>query len=143
MKLYVTKNSIDPHLRSLARISNNPERHLKVMGTVVKSMSQRAFTTASLRPTSWAARKDKKPHNLLQKSTNLMKSIRIVSVNNSRVVIGSDKKYAVIHQLGGKAGRGKKASIPARPYMPFYKGKMLPKAASRVEVTLRSSLQIK
>jgi len=30
---------------------------------------------------------------------------------------GSGKVYAAIHQLGGKAGRGKKVTIPARPYL--------------------------
>jgi len=27
--------------------------------------------------------------------------------------------YARIHQLGGKAGKGRKVTIPARPYLPF------------------------
>lgn len=30
---------------------------------------------------------------------------------------GSNLKYAAIHQTGGKAGRGKKITIPARPYL--------------------------
>jgi phage virion morphogenesis protein len=32
-------------------------------------------------------------------------------------VFGSHMEYARIHQLGGQAGRDKKANIPARPYM--------------------------
>ena len=32
-------------------------------------------------------------------------------------VIGSNKVYAVIHQLGGPAGKNKKTTIPARPYL--------------------------
>lgn len=30
---------------------------------------------------------------------------------------GSNRVYAAIHQLGGKAGRGRKVTIPARPYL--------------------------
>jgi phage virion morphogenesis protein len=30
---------------------------------------------------------------------------------------GSNRIYAAIHQLGGKAGRGRKVTIPARPYL--------------------------
>lgn len=30
---------------------------------------------------------------------------------------GSNKAYAAIHQLGGKAGRGRKVTIPARVYL--------------------------
>lgn len=34
-----------------------------------------------------------------------------------RVVIGTNKIYGAIHQLGGKAGRGQKVDIPARPFL--------------------------
>jgi phage virion morphogenesis protein len=33
------------------------------------------------------------------------------------VSIGSNKVYARVHQLGGQAGRGRKVTIPARPYL--------------------------
>lgn len=33
------------------------------------------------------------------------------------VEIGSPQKYAAIHQFGGKAGRGRKITIPARPFL--------------------------
>jgi phage virion morphogenesis protein len=33
------------------------------------------------------------------------------------VIFGSNMEYARIHQMGGEAGKGKKANIPARPYM--------------------------
>lgn len=33
------------------------------------------------------------------------------------VEIGTNRVYAAIHQFGGKAGRGRKVTIPARPYM--------------------------
>ncbi|MBZ0253605.1 MAG: phage virion morphogenesis protein [Candidatus Methylomirabilis sp.] len=33
------------------------------------------------------------------------------------VEVGSNLAYARIHQLGGKAGRGRKTAIPARPYL--------------------------
>jgi len=32
-------------------------------------------------------------------------------------IVGSNLPYARIHQLGGKAGRGRKVTIPARPYL--------------------------
>jgi len=34
-----------------------------------------------------------------------------------RVEIGTKVVYAAIHQFGGKAGRGRKVTIPARPYL--------------------------
>ena len=32
---------------------------------------------------------------------------------------GTSADYAKIHQFGGKAGRGRKVTIPARPYLPI------------------------
>lgn len=49
---------------------------------------------------------------------NLARSISRKVTNNS-VIIGSNVKYARIHQLGGQAGRGRKTTISARPYLPY------------------------
>lgn len=35
---------------------------------------------------------------------------------------GKSAAYAMIHQFGGQAGRGKKTTIPARPYLPITQG---------------------
>ena len=37
--------------------------------------------------------------------------------NANEVVIGTPAIYGRIHQLGGKAGRGHKVTIPARPFL--------------------------
>lgn len=61
------------------------------------------------------------PGKKLQVSTaGLAASILPFSSNNS-AGISSSKPYAAIHQFGGQAGRGKKVTIPARPYMPIIK----------------------
>ena len=36
-----------------------------------------------------------------------------------KVSIGTNLEYAKIHQFGGKAGRGLRVSIPARPFLPM------------------------
>lgn len=38
--------------------------------------------------------------------------------DRASVTIGSPMVYAAIHQFGGKAGRGRKVTIPARPFLP-------------------------
>ncbi|HAB51255.1 MAG TPA: phage virion morphogenesis protein, partial [Ignavibacteriales bacterium] len=43
-------------------------------------------------------------------------SITSKSDDNSAVV-GTNKAYAAIHQLGGNTGKNKKIEIPARPYL--------------------------
>jgi phage virion morphogenesis protein len=56
------------------------------------------------------------PVTILRASGDLMNSINMqASSDDAR--IGSSLIYAAIHQLGGDAGRGKKVTIPARPYL--------------------------
>lgn len=47
---------------------------------------------------------------------NLMSSITSYYDNDSAEV-GTNEPYAAIHQFGGKAGRGRKVDIPARPFL--------------------------
>lgn len=53
---------------------------------------------------------------ILIQTGHLKNSINVKATNRS-VSIGTNKVYGAIHQLGGKAGRGKKVNIPARPFL--------------------------
>ncbi len=55
---------------------------------------------------------------ILRERGDLEGSIHVAATDKS-VTIGSSGSipYAAIHQLGGKAGRNKKVTIPARPYL--------------------------
>ena len=56
------------------------------------------------------------PGQILQVSGQLALSVT-TQYDDSSAVIGSNKVYAAIHQLGGQAGKNKKTTIPARPYL--------------------------
>lgn len=58
---------------------------------------------------------------ILTESGDLRESVRHQATRDS-VTIGSDLKYAAIHQFGGPAGRGRKVIIPARPYLASNRG---------------------
>ena len=59
----------------------------------------------------------KKAHGkTLVDTAHLKKSISF-NASPFAVFVGSVLPYARIHQLGGKAGRGRKVTIPARPYL--------------------------
>lgn len=53
---------------------------------------------------------------ILIQSARLRSSISS-SASGSKAFIGTNVKYARIHQLGGDAGRSKKVKIPARPFL--------------------------
>ena len=52
----------------------------------------------------------------MQVSGQLASSVNTYYDNDS-AVIGSNLEYATIHQIGGQAGRNKKVTIPAKPYL--------------------------
>ena len=78
------------------------------------------------RPEKWAELKDstiklrtKKgywPGKILQMRGELAASITS-HYDESSAIVGSNKEYARIHQLGGDTGRNKKTKIEARPYL--------------------------
>lgn len=55
---------------------------------------------------------------ILTDSTRLRNSIYYIA-SGSGVIVGTNVVYAAIHQFGGRAGRGLKVTIPARPYLLF------------------------
>lgn len=57
------------------------------------------------------------PGMILQKSQGGLAQSITSEYGDDYAIVGTNKKYAAIHQLGGPAGRGKKVNIPARPYL--------------------------
>ena len=112
-----------------AALARAQRKALDYIGARVASDATRAFKNASLRPSPWAPRKDKKAtHPLLIKHPEggLWKSIDHRLEGDDTVVIGSDKKYAIYHQQGTK-------NMPARPFFPIDKnGRLLPEMASKI-----------
>ena len=56
------------------------------------------------------------PGQILQVSGQLALSIT-TQYDDTSAIIGSNKVYAAIQQLGGQAGKNKKVNIPTRPYL--------------------------
>lgn len=57
-----------------------------------------------------------KIRKILQEEGNLVGTIA-AQVQGEGVAIGSNLPYSAIHQFGGKAGKARKVTIPARPYL--------------------------
>lgn len=112
-RVVIKSDSVSPDLKRLAAMGGDMGPLMRAIGVNVVSLTKRAFNDASLRPSSWAAKKDGTAATL-KRDAVLWRSIRVVSAESKRVVVGSDRPYAAIHQLGGK-----KRPMPARPYLPF------------------------
>ena len=101
----------------------NPAPAMKILGAIVRTSIVRNFEKGG-RLTKWTALspetlKTKKGTAILREqgmAGGLMGSVNYKPFND-KVVISANKIYAAIHHFGGKAGRGRKVTIPARPYM--------------------------
>jgi len=84
---------------------------------IKREVSPNGIAFAKLRPKTIEA-KQRRGQILkrLQAEGTLIASIA-AEVRPKGVAVGSNQKYASIHQFGGKAGRGGKVTIPARPYL--------------------------
>lgn len=58
----------------------------------------------------------KRHYKILTESSNLRSRV-VYQVGVGFVEIGTNVIYGAIHQLGGKAGKGRKVTIPARPFL--------------------------
>jgi phage virion morphogenesis protein len=107
-------------LGAIAARFGSPRPGLDIIGeTVVASVEQnfqeggRPTRWAGLKPATWAAKGSRKT---LVESGRLRGSIT-KQIAGSTVVVGTNVEYGAIHQFGGKAGRGRRVTIPARPFL--------------------------
>lgn len=186
--LSVTRDTLNPSLRAAVRAARNKRPIHEAMGLAVVSLAIRSFTEPNLRPARWPERKavavtelgttkagrtsfarsratTQNAHPLLQLSTALRKSLRVVNATARGAAVGSDRKYAAIHQLGGTTRehiirpRHKKAlswpggahpmkkvnhpgsKIPPRAFFPFDRqGNLTAEGRKRVEAAVRGKL---
>lgn len=118
-------------LNQAARQTSNTAPLMRIIRAQLLSQTQQNFR-AQGRP-KWPALSDVTVKNyerlgistagLLRRSNSLYNSIQTHSdVNSATISAGGGNQsgaYAAIHQWGGKAGRGRKVKISARPYLPI------------------------
>lgn len=103
-------SNLRPLMKNIAGImADSTEENFKVEGRPKwKDLSEKSKTARK--------KTGHYPGQILQVSGQLALSVT-TQYDDSSAVIGSNKVYAAIHQLGGQAGKNKKTTIPARPYL--------------------------
>lgn len=80
----------------------------------------------------------KKP--LIGESKDLRTQFHSLVVGNT-LTVSSSPVYAAIQQFGGKAGRGRKVTIPARPFLPIFPdGSLYPQEKAEILQSLNDYL---
>ncbi|HEY5741616.1 MAG TPA: phage virion morphogenesis protein [Terrimicrobiaceae bacterium] len=157
LQISIRSNTISPGLAKAAAAVKDKRPILEAMGTQLGSLTKRAFNDSSLRVASWPNKKTGEPSRLKEKGAPYQ-SIRITNVGSDSVTVGSDRKYAAIHQLGGtimpknpdgllvfkiggKLVRTKKVRMPPRPFFAFLAGRMITSAAQKITATAMRKIQ--
>lgn len=107
------------------------------------SMTEENFDSESFGGEKWkrSMRAAAENSKTLQDSGQLAASISTDSGNNF-ARIGTNKPYAAIHHLGGQAGKGKRLTLPPRPYLPVNgDGELQPDGATRLSALLHTALE--
>lgn len=106
------------------------------------SMTEDNFESESFGSKLWQKSRRAAADNgkTLQDSGQLAASITAQS-GKGFACVGSNKPYAAVHHLGGRAGRGKTLVLPARPYLPIDgEGKLQQDGEKRLSEILKDAL---
>jgi phage gpG-like protein len=156
----IIRDGVTPELHRMARECSRPVKILRALGTAFAYAARDAFDDASMRPAAWAPTKT--GHRMLVKTGLLKRSIRVTSVSDLSVTVGTDRAYAAFHQLGTQGpyeirAKNKKAlswpggkhplkkvmhpGLPPRPFFPVTSsGTLVPAAARRMQQAAEAAL---
>lgn len=100
----------------LDKLANAAQDRAPLMRSIASTMESAVLQNFDVggRP-KWLGLKYRQGTPLVD-TENLMDSITSY-YDNDGAEIGTNEPYAAIHQFGGKAGRGRKVDIPARPFL--------------------------
>lgn len=125
LQLNVDNKAVTEALLELAKRGENLRPLMKSIAGIFASSTEENFKNEG-RPDKWIdlaestkkqrTKKRKWPGQILTVEGQLASSVT-TQYDDDSAVIGSNKEYARIHQLGGQAGRNKSVNIPARPYL--------------------------
>ena len=125
IEIKIDDAELQKNLKKLASKAENLRPLMKNISGIMLDSVEENFEKEG-RPNKWTplskstirqrTKKGYWPGRILQMRGELASSITSYYDSNSAIV-GTNKKYAAIHQFGGDAGRNKKVKIPARPYL--------------------------
>ena len=125
IEIKIDNQEVERRLQEIAKKSSNLRPLMKNIAGIFASTAEDNFAEEG-RPDKWVdlsevTKKQRKkigkyPGQILQVTGQLASSVNTYYDDDS-AVIGSNLAYAAIHQLGGQAGKNKKVTIPARPYL--------------------------
>ena len=120
-QIEIKTDEVMKHLRKVAWRGKNLTMVMRDFGERMLRSKEKTFAAGG-RPKKWPISKRAREEGgkTLIDSAILKNSITY-KPGKDYLKLGTNKIYGLIHQLGGKAGRGRKVKMPARPFLVFQK----------------------
>lgn len=140
LEIKLDADQLDHGLNTLLKNATNTRAIM--LATELLSMTEENFESEGWGGQRWkqSRRAADEGGKTLQKSGQLAARLT-TQVGSNYARIGSNKKYAAIHHLGGRAGRGHKTNLPARPYLPINGNNQLQPDAERRILDIAAALK--
>lgn len=121
IKIDIDDREVQKALSSLAaRVKDRRPLMRKIAG-IMKDAVEENFEQEG-RPRWKPSKRAMKQGGKTLQDTGQMAASVSEEYDNDSARVGTNKKYAAIQHFGGKAGRGKKVTIPARPFLKLTDG---------------------
>ena len=109
---------IESYLGMLSqRVQHLAPMHREIGNMILNTIEESFDNERSPFGTVWKPSKKKEGKTLTD--TGRLSVSFVVYADDSGVAVGTNVVYAAIHHFGGRAGRNKRAKIPARPFLPI------------------------
>lgn len=121
-----------------AKWQANSAATLAVLAGRLAGQKSKVKKDGSLNAAGERAYANKKP--LIGDSQDLRRQFTLAATANT-LTVGNTMAYAAIQQFGGQAGRGRKVTIPARPFLPVHPdGTLYPAEQAEIITALNAYL---
>jgi phage virion morphogenesis protein len=124
-RISIDTTAISQALSGLSKAVDDMTPIMRQLGNDLAAITEQNFDSEGARiAAKWkpSRRAIEQKGQTLRKDGHLVASIsvggpdHVQEVGPNYVFVGTNVVYAAIHQLGGQAGRGRKVTIPARPF---------------------------
>lgn len=118
-EIIIQVNGVEEITQTLRRIADKCANREDLMADIAETMRlavDRNFEEEG-RPAWLGLKYPNKSGKILHGESGDLRSRISASSDNNSAIVGSNMIYAAIHQFGGKAGRGRKVKIEARPFL--------------------------
>jgi len=126
MQVNIEVNGIQEAIRHLQQLSQTAQNLTPIhrhIGNILQNSIEQSFEDEKS-PFGQAWTPSKKDQGKTLTASATLSSSFTVDANRTSVSVGTNLVYAAVHQFGGRAGRNRSITLPARPFLPVQNGEL-------------------